>query len=121
MTRPLAPGPGCPVDAAFDPLSAEFLADPYAVLATLPPAADRPVFFAPSIGYYVVTRYAEIDQVFKDPGTYSAAVGRRRSCRWCPRRNRSCSLAATSRSRRWSASTSPSTPGCAVLPPARSP
>jgi hypothetical protein len=32
------------------------------------------VFYAPSIGYYVVTRYAEIEQVFRDPQTYSAAV-----------------------------------------------
>ena len=29
-------GVGCPVHAGFDPLSAEFLADPYAVMATLP-------------------------------------------------------------------------------------
>ena len=26
---------GCPVDESFDPLSAEFLADPYAVMAAL--------------------------------------------------------------------------------------
>ncbi|HEY3952780.1 MAG TPA: cytochrome P450 [Streptosporangiaceae bacterium] len=32
------------------------------------------MFYAPSIGYYVVTRYAEIEQVFRDPQTYSAAV-----------------------------------------------
>ena len=32
------------------------------------------MFFAPSIGYYVVTRYAEIDEVFRDPAAYSAAV-----------------------------------------------
>jgi cytochrome P450 len=63
----------CPVHAWFDPLSPEYLADPYAVLAKLP-AGDAPVFFAPSIGYYVVTRHADIDQVFADPATYSAAV-----------------------------------------------
>jgi cytochrome P450 len=73
MTTP-APAPDCPVDDAFDPLSASFLADPYAVLAALPSPHDRPIFFAPSIGYYVVTRYADIDQVFKDHGAYSAAV-----------------------------------------------
>jgi hypothetical protein len=27
--------PGCPVDESFDPLSPEFLADPYSVVATL--------------------------------------------------------------------------------------
>ena len=65
--------PGCPVDESFDPLSPEFLADPYAALARQP-GRGSPVFFAPSIGYYVVTSYAAIDAVFRDPGTYSAAV-----------------------------------------------
>jgi cytochrome P450 len=64
---------GCPVDERFDPLSDDFLADPYAVLARLP-AGETPIFFAPSIGYYVLTRYADIEQVFRDPGSYSAAV-----------------------------------------------
>ena len=44
---------GCPVHEGFDPLSDEFLADPYAVMATV----DEPVFYAPSLDYYVVTRY----------------------------------------------------------------
>ena len=65
--------PGCPVDESFDPLAPEFLADPYAVLATLP-SGSKPVFFAPSIGYYVVTSYDAVAQVFGDPATYSAAV-----------------------------------------------
>jgi cytochrome P450 len=64
---------GCPVHAEFDPLSEEFLADPYAILAGLP-AGGAQVFYAPSIGYYVITRHADIEQVFSDPGTYSAAV-----------------------------------------------
>ena len=55
------------------PLTADFLADPYAVLADLP-RDEQPVFFAPSIGYYVLTRYADIAEVFCDPATYSAAV-----------------------------------------------
>ena len=62
--------PGCPVDESFDPLSREFLADPYAKL----PGPARPIFFAPSIGYYVLTRYADIETVFRDPASYSAAV-----------------------------------------------
>jgi cytochrome P450 len=64
---------GCPVEASFDPLSADYLADPYSVMAALP-LAEAPLFFAPSIGYYVVTRYADIEAVFRDPVTYSAAV-----------------------------------------------
>jgi cytochrome P450 len=65
--------PGCPVDESFDPLSPEFLADPYAVLAGLP-GDGAPVFFAPTIGYYVVTRYQDVEEVFRDPAAYSAAV-----------------------------------------------
>ncbi len=65
--------PGCPVDESFDPLSPEFLADPYAALGRRP-GQGSPVFFAPSIGYYVVTSYAAVDAVFRDPATYSAAV-----------------------------------------------
>ncbi len=68
-----ATGPGCPVDESFDPLSPEFLADPYTVLAERP-EREAPVFFAPSIGYYVVTSYAAIEAVFRDPAAYSAAV-----------------------------------------------
>ena len=64
---------GCPVDESFDPLSAEFLADPYVVMARRP-GGGAPVFFAPSIGYYVVARYEAVEQVFRDPATYSAAV-----------------------------------------------
>ncbi|HSF05041.1 MAG TPA: cytochrome P450 [Methylomirabilota bacterium] len=61
----------CPVHAGFDPLSPAFLADPLAVLASLPP--ETRVFYAPSIDYYVVTRYADIEAVFLDPEAYSAA------------------------------------------------
>src|SRR5437016_10244189 len=49
----------CPVHAAFDPLSPAFLADPFAVLDSLP--RDTPVFYAPAIDYYVVTRYGDIE------------------------------------------------------------
>ena len=38
------------------------------------PGGGKPVFYAPSIGYYVVTSYDAIQQVFGDPRTYSAAV-----------------------------------------------
>ena len=64
---------GCPVNESFDPLSPDFLADPYTAMAALP-REEQPIFFAPSIGYYVLTRYADIEQVFRDPATYSAAV-----------------------------------------------
>lgn len=62
----------CPVNASFDPLARAFLGDPFAVLASLP--GDTPIFYAPSIDYYVVTRYADIKSVFLDTETYSAAL-----------------------------------------------
>src|SRR5271169_5663695 len=40
--------PGCPVDESFDPLSPEFLADPYAVMAKVMarlPLDGAPIFF----------------------------------------------------------------------------
>jgi cytochrome P450 len=61
----------CPVHADFDPLSPTFLADPFAVLVSLP--REMPVFYAPSIDYYVVSRYADIEAIFLDHETYSAA------------------------------------------------
>jgi hypothetical protein len=49
--------PGCPVHSEFDPLSPRYLEDPFAVMAELP-AREEPVFYAPAIDYYVVTRHA---------------------------------------------------------------
>jgi cytochrome P450 len=51
-------------------LSPTYLADPLAVFELL---RDTPVFYAPSIDYYVVTRYADIEAIFLDEQTYSAA------------------------------------------------
>jgi cytochrome P450 len=107
---------GCPVHEGFDPLAPDFLADPYAVLAALP-LREAPLFYAPSIGYYVLTRHADIEQVFRDPATFSAAVAQ---APLVPRRPRSCWPAGTGRSRRWSAWTSRRTPGCASPRRARS-
>jgi cytochrome P450 len=60
-----------PHSCGLRPFSRTFLADPFAVLYALPPEA--PVFYAPLIDYYVVTRYADIEAVFLDHETYSAA------------------------------------------------
>ncbi|MBV8980659.1 MAG: cytochrome P450, partial [Acidimicrobiia bacterium] len=58
----------CPVDHEFDPLSPEFLADPYAFMDDRPP-----VFYAPSLDYYVVSRYEDVEWVFLHPELFSAA------------------------------------------------
>ena len=73
MTESQTVGRKCPARENFDPLSSGFLADPYAVLASLP-VREQPVFYAPSIDYYVVTRYSDVESVFLDPETYSAAA-----------------------------------------------
>src|SRR5262245_46147547 len=62
----------CPMHADFDPLSPTCLTDPCAVLASL--SRQTPVFYAPSMDYYVVTRYADIEAVFLDHETDSAAI-----------------------------------------------
>jgi cytochrome P450 len=73
MTQAQTAAAGCPVREDFDPLSSAYLADPYAVLASLA-VRETPVFYAPSIDYYVVTRYADVESVFLDPSTYSAGA-----------------------------------------------
>jgi cytochrome P450 len=55
----------------FDPLSPEYLADPYPLLAAATAAA--PVFYCESIGHWVVTRYHDIRHIFRTPTLFSAA------------------------------------------------
>jgi cytochrome P450 len=63
----------CPVVPGFDPLSPKFLADPFAVMASLR-LAQRPVFYAPALGHYVVTRHGDIASILADHENYSAAA-----------------------------------------------
>jgi cytochrome P450 len=65
-------GGRCPVAHTFDPLAPAYLSDPYPKMAQL--RAEGPVHYAPAIDMYVVTRYDEIDQIFRDPETFSAAI-----------------------------------------------
>src|SRR5512133_680605 len=65
--------PGCPVHSEFDPLSPRYLKDPFAVMRELP-AREAAIFYAPTIDYYVVTRYEDIEAIFLDHETFSAAA-----------------------------------------------
>jgi cytochrome P450 len=56
----------------FDPFGPAFLADPYPALARL--RSESPVFYSPVLDMWVVTRYADIDAIFRDPETFSAAI-----------------------------------------------
>jgi len=60
---------GCPVH--FDPLDAGFLADPRPVWAQL--RDEAPIHYNPELDMWVVARHADVEAVFRDPATFSAA------------------------------------------------
>lgn len=67
-----AGGPGCPVSAgaaAFNPFEEAYLQDPPGYLRWA--REQEPVFFSPELGYWVVTRYDDIKEVFRDHGSFS--------------------------------------------------
>ena len=63
---------GIPIREDWDPLSAAYLRDPYAISNEL--REESPVFFAPSIGYYVVNRMSDVMQVFDDHETFASIL-----------------------------------------------
>ena len=65
------PDAGRPVDADFDPLDPDYLADPYPYYARF--RREAPVFYAPKIGFWVVSCYEDIVEIVKDPETFSNA------------------------------------------------
>lgn len=71
---PASPGI-CPVSsgaAGFNPFEGEYQVDPAASLRWS--RAEEPVFFSPEIGYYVVSRYADVKAVFRDNILFSPSV-----------------------------------------------
>ncbi len=82
--RPAA-ATGCPASAlaaGFEPFSQSYLADPYPFFARA--RREEPVFYSPETGYWVVARHADIVAVFRDPGTFSAALARHPVTPLCP-------------------------------------
>lgn len=65
----------CPVHHTFDPLADEYLADPYPTMSAM--REETPAFYSPELDMYVITRYDDIEAIFKDPATFSAAVTQR--------------------------------------------
>ena len=55
----------------FDPLSPDYLADPYPFLSAAAKAA--PAFYCEAIDHWVVTRYHDIRHIFRTPALFSAA------------------------------------------------
>src|SRR5215218_1863506 len=62
---------GHPVNEDFDPLDPDYLADPYPYYARF--RRESPVFYAPKIDFWVVSRYGDIQEIVKDPETFSNA------------------------------------------------
>ena len=63
-------GGGCPahgIAAEFDPWD---LANPFEFYARA--RSEAPVFYNDELGYWVVSRYEDIQQIFKDPATFSS-------------------------------------------------
>ena len=56
---------------AYDPFCEPLLSDPYPVFARA--RAEAPVFHAPAIDHWVVSRYEDVKAVLLDPETFSAA------------------------------------------------
>jgi cytochrome P450 len=66
---------GCPVHRIaddFDPFGADYQADPAGVLRAA--RNHQPVFYSPDLDYWVVTRYRDIKQTFRDSGRFSASI-----------------------------------------------
>lgn len=60
-----------PVNPDFDPLEPDYLADPYPHFARF--RRESPVFYAPKVDFWVVSRYEDIQRIVKDPETFSNA------------------------------------------------
>jgi cytochrome P450 len=58
-----------PVNPTFDPLDPDYLSDPYPYFARF--RRETPVFYAPKIDFWVVSRYEDVQNVVKDPETFS--------------------------------------------------
>lgn len=57
------------MDPDFDPLDQDYLADPYPHYARF--RRETPIFYAPKIDFWVVSRYEDIMGIVRDPETFS--------------------------------------------------
>ena len=65
---------GCPISqraADFDPFDAAYQQDPAEALRWA--REEEPVFYNPTLGYWIVTRYDDVKAVFRDPVLFSPA------------------------------------------------
>jgi len=59
------------VSSAYDPFHEPLLSDPYPLFARA--RAEAPVFYAPGIDHWIVSRYLDVKAVLLDADTFSAA------------------------------------------------
>jgi cytochrome P450 len=71
------------IAAQFDPLSDDYLADPYPYISKARQAA--PVFYSEKLDHWVVTRYRLIRDIFRNPQIFSAANANSPVLPPCPR------------------------------------
>ncbi len=57
---------------ALDPLADDVIADPYPFLAAI--REDTPVVYCAAIDMWIVTRHADVEEVFLDPKRFSASI-----------------------------------------------
>jgi cytochrome P450 len=60
-----------PTTPDFDPFDATFLADPYPSFAAY--REQQPVFYSPTLDYWVLARYSDVRAAFRDTSQYSAS------------------------------------------------
>ena len=68
-TEATAPA-GCPVDHHFSPLNDDFVLDPYPISSRM--REETPIAYAEEMGFVVVSRMADITEVFLNPEVYSS-------------------------------------------------
>ncbi len=60
-----------PVNETFDPLDPDYLADPYPYYSRF--RKEAPIFYAPKIDFWVISRHEDIQRIVKDSETFSNA------------------------------------------------
>lgn len=65
----------CPFSEAaksFDPLSSEFISDPWPRLAKI--QEEQPVFYDPDLGFWIVTKYEDVRKCFSDKNSFTPEI-----------------------------------------------
>ena len=68
--EPPPPPPGCPIDHDFSPFDPEYQKNPYAILKNY--RRDKPVFYSDKMNCLVLTRMADIAEIFLNSNVFSS-------------------------------------------------